>query len=226
MSFETALWLTELLLACAVVQQSLEHLVDPFPGDRLRAAIRLGLALALVASPWPGLACLALLAHALVQLHRFDGPYNGGADRMTLLVTLCLTGAHLAPGVWAELPLAYLAVQLTLSYFMSGWVKLRNSDWRSGRALADVFMFSAYPVSAELRGLKDRRKIILTGSWAVILFELAFPMGLLHPWTLTVMLAIGMTFHLANACLFGLNRFVWAWAAAYPSVIWLQASIL
>jgi hypothetical protein len=38
-------------------------------------------------------------------------------------------------------------------------------------------------------------------------------------------LALAAAFHLANACLFGLNRFFWVWLAAYPSLIWLQHRI-
>lgn len=227
MSFETALRLTELLLALAVLQQALEHLTGPFLWDRLLAAARAVLAIALISLPWPGLCSVALLLHHLVLLHRYDGPYNGGADRMILLVTIGLAAGHLAPGHWGgELALAYLAAQLTLSYFMSGLVKVLNPDWRSGRALADVFLFSTYPVSEQLRGLAARSHLLWVGSWGVILFELAFPVGLLHPLALFGALVIAFGFHLANACLFGLNRFVWAWAAAYPSLIWLQARLV
>ena len=36
-------------------------------------------------------------------------------------------------------------------------------------------------------------------------------------------LALAAVFHTANACLFGLNRFLWAWLAAFPALIWLLA---
>jgi hypothetical protein len=62
-------------------------------------------------------------------------------------------------------------------------------------------------------------------SWAVMLFELAFPFTLLTQTTLIIGLAIATTFHFANACLFGLNRFFWIWLAAYPSILWLQYRI-
>jgi hypothetical protein len=39
-------------------------------------------------------------------------------------------------------------------------------------------------------------------------------------------LGIAVLFHLANACLFGLNRFVWVWIAAYPAILWLQSRLL
>jgi len=37
-----------------------------------------------------------------------------------------------------------------------------------------------------------------------------------------IALAIGAAFHLANAFAFGLNRFLWAWLAAYPA-LWFWA---
>ena len=222
-----ALRLTEILLAGALVQQSLEHLASRVPGDRWLFAPRLIFAGLLGTSVAPGWAGVALLGHSLLILRRYDGPYNGGADRMTLLILTCLTAAHLAPTQqWQELAFAYLAVQLVLSYVISGWVKLKNPDWRSGRALQDVFLFSAYPVSGQLRALSARRGLLATASWGVILFEVLFPLSLLHPLALVVGLIVAALFHLANACLFGLNRFFWAWLAAYPSILWAQDRLI
>ncbi|PZQ65765.1 MAG: hypothetical protein DI570_00490 [Phenylobacterium zucineum] len=222
MNFEDAIRLTEILLALALIQQSLEHLAGP-ARDRPLFAARMLLCVAVVAgvaSPWP-LAGLAALS--LATLHRFQGPYNGGSDRMGLLALWCLTGARLAPGPnWQELAFGYLGLQLMLSYFISGWVKVVNPDWRSGRALRDVFQFSAYPVSEDLRRWADRPRVLRAMSWAVMGFELAFPLTLLSAPSLAVGLVVAATFHLANACLFGLNRFFWTWLAAYPAILWLQ----
>jgi hypothetical protein len=222
MTFESALRLTEVLLALALIQQSLEHLAGP-RRDRLLFLARIalcGLVVTGVASPWP-LAGLALLSLAI--LHRYQGPYNGGSDRMGLLALWCLTAARLAPELqWKELAFGYLGLQLMLSYFISGWVKVVNPDWRSGRALRDVFQFSAYPVSEDLRRWADRPSVLRAMSWAVMGFELVFPLTLLTQPSLVVGLAVAGTFHLANACLFGLNRFFWTWLAVYPAILWLQ----
>ncbi|KMW60579.1 hypothetical protein AIOL_000741 [Candidatus Rhodobacter oscarellae] len=225
MSFDIALRATEVLLALAFLQQSAEHLVDradrPLFGLRMLACLPLLFGVAVL----PGLLCLVALN--LLQLQRFQGPYNGGSDRMSSLILWCLTAAHLAPSpFWAELAMGYLAVQLTLSYFISGQVKLTNPDWRSGRALADVFAFSAYPVAENLRALALREGLLRGASWAVILFEVLFPLALLTQVSLLAALALGAAFHAANACFFGLNRFLWIWLAAYPSLIWLQTRIV
>ena len=226
MTLDTALRATELLLALAFLQQSFEHLLYP-RGDRLLFALRAALALLLLWGGAPLPALLALSLHSIWMLHRFAGPYNGGSDRMGLLVLYCLTLAHaLPPGLGREAAFGYLALQVVLSYLISGQVKLVNSDWRLGKALRDVFAYSAYPVSEGLRGFAARPRLMWVMSWAVVLFELAFPAALLHPDLLIAALLVALAFHLANACLFGLNRFVWAWLAAYPSLIWLQDRVL
>lgn len=227
MSFEAALRLTEILLGFALAQNALEHLASRLRGERLLFLPRLGLSLALMASVWPGLVGLALLGHSLVVLSRYDGPYNGGNDRMTLLCLSCLCAAHLLPERhWQELAFGYLALQLVLSYVMSGWVKIRNPDWRTGRALRDVFQFSAYPVSEHLRELARYPRLLAIMAWSVMLFEVFFAFSMIHATALMACLAVAALFHLANACLFGLNRFFWAWLAAYPSILWLQMRLM
>ena len=116
-------------------------------------------------------------------------------------------------------------MQLTLSYFISGWVKLLNPDWRSGRALQDVFAFSAYPVSEGLRSLSHRPLWCWVMSWSVILFELLLPLSLIHQDLLIIALILAAGFHLSNVLFFGLNRFFWIWLAAYPSLLWFQQFI-
>jgi len=225
MIFSEALRLTELLGGCALLQQSLEHCAGPSAERRL-FAVRALLAIALAAGLFPGPVAVLLLALGALCLRRFDGPYNGGADRMSLLLLFCVAGAHLAPaGLLAEASLAYLAAQLVICYSMAGWVKLVNPDWRSGQALADVFAFSAYPVSAQLRALSRRPRLMRAAARAIVGFELLFPLALLDRAALGVACVLAALFHTANACLFGLNRFLWIWLAAWPSLWWLQSRL-
>lgn len=71
-----------------------------------------------------------------------------------------------------------------------------------------------------------RPRLLWAASWAVILFELVFPLALLNQALLITALCVAGMFHLANARLFGLNRFLWFWVAAYPSILWLQARLM
>ncbi len=188
MTLEAALRLTEILLGLALLQAAAEHMVRP--GDRAVHAVRAVLCLALVAGLRTDAVLAALFATSLLLLHRWQGPYNGGSDRMGLLILACLCAARFLPSQ-AELAFGYLAAQLVLSYAVSGWVKIVNPDWRSGQALSDVFRFSAYPVAEDLRALARRRRLLFAGSWAVMALELLFPLALATPWTLGAALAAG-----------------------------------
>jgi len=225
MTLELAVRLCELLLGFALAQQSLEHLAMPLT-DRLLFGARLLVAILLMAGACVMAAEALLLLTSAVILKRCDGPYNGGSDRLAVLMLFCLLLANTLPSTrWRELALGYLAVQLLLSYAMAGWVKIVNPDWRRGLALNDVFAFSAYPVSEQLRTLAAQPRLLFFASWGVMLFELLFPLSLFDVQLLYAVLAIAALFHIANALLFGLNRFVWVWIAAYPSLLWLQHRI-
>ena len=224
-SFDDAVRWTEVLLGFAFAQQSLEYIKSI---DRARTffVVRFILATLLFLGFQTTWVLLVLFVMALMMLHRFQGPYNGGSDRIGLLVLCCLCLAHVAPTqYWREVAFGYLALQTVLSYFMSGWVKVVNSEWRSGQALSDVFQFSAYPVSESLRGWAKSPRILLLMSWVVIIFELVFPLSILSSSSLIIALVIATSFHLSNALFFGLNRFFWIWIAAYPSILWFQQRI-
>lgn len=225
MTLAQAVWASERLLALAFVQQSAEHLALPH-GSRMLFAVRLLLAVALAAGlgpAWPVEA--ALLGTSLWLLHRFDGPFNGGSDRMGLLLLCGLLAHHLLPARWSALPIGYVAVQLVLSYFLAGVVKIANPEWRNGRALADVFAFSAYPTSESLRAWAARPRVLAAMAWGVMAFELAFPLAIANAHVLWAALAVALAFHVGNAWAFGLNRFVPVWLAAYSTLLWLQARL-
>ncbi|WP_420403913.1 HTTM domain-containing protein [Nisaea sp.] len=225
MSLDIAIRLTEVLLSIAVIQQSLEHLFG-LRDERVLYCIRLLLALLLLAGVQSQWVSLALFVSVLYMLRRFQGPYNGGSDLLSMLLITSLAVVHLVPeGRWQEYVFGYLGLQVVFSYFKSGWSKVIHRDWRTGQALVDVFEFSVYPASEATRGWAFRPRLLLAMAWAVILFELLFPLVLLSREALVVGLAAAMSFHIANFVLFGFNRFVWVWAAAYPSLIWLQARL-
>ncbi len=225
MSLAVAIRATEMLVALAFLQQSLEHLQGA-RDERLLFVPRMILSVLLLCGFQTQWVCLALMAHAMFILKRFQGPYNGGSDRMGLLLLACLVLVHFIPAPrWRETVFGYLALQSLLSYCFAGWAKVLNPDWRNGQALQDVFRFSAYPVSESLRAWAERPRLLWCMSWMVILLELLFPLTLLTHATLMIGLLMAAAFHFATACLFGLNRFFWVWLASYPSLLWFQERI-
>jgi len=226
MSLNLAIQLTVIMMSFAFIQQSLEHLKGE-KSERTLFIIRLTLSSVLLSGFWTQWVLLALVINALFILKRFQGPYNGGSDRMSLLILCCLCLVSWMPVQHVrEYIFGYLAIQLVLSYFIAGWVKIINPDWRTGQALQDVFRFSAYPVSESLRGWSNWPQMLCLMSWCVILFEICFPLVLISPILLMIGLSIAALFHLTNALLFGLNRFFWIWLAAYPALVWLAATVI
>lgn len=171
---------------------------------------------AAVALPWFPLGAWLLFATTLATAVRFRGSFNGGSDSMLLVVTLALALAHTFPA-HANLALGYCAVQLVLSYTIAGLVKLRDPAWRDGRALAILVELPQYRVPRTLARLVARCTRL--GSWTILVFELAFPLVFANRLAAIVLLAIGALFHLANALVFGLDRFLWTWLAAYPALL-------
>jgi uncharacterized protein YhhL (DUF1145 family) len=76
-----------------------------------------------------------------------------------------------------------------------------------------------------LRGWARWPRLLRAMAWGVILLELAFPLALLDARLLWAALSLAALFHLANALLFGLNRFLWTWLAAYPALLWFQQQL-
>ena len=157
--------------------------------------LRLVASLALFITASPVLVWLLLLTTVLTAV-RFGGTLNGGSDYMTVVALSSL----LVP--WGQ---TYLAVQLTLSYFVAGLVKIRHRDWRNGSALT------------RLTGLPAQL------AWPVLIWECTFPLAWLNHTFCLAYLAVGVVFHLANTKILGLNRFFWVWLAAYPSLLGIQS---
>jgi hypothetical protein len=184
---------------------------------------------ALLAFAFPQAIFFAFLALGTwLSAVRWRGTFNGGADTLTLILLVCLTvGLGAVPGsARARGALWFVALQVVLSYFVAGVVKLRRGEWRQGTALGRILGESAYDVPARLRGWAGYPILMATGAWALLFFEVSFPLALRDPSWCRVYLLAAFAFHLLNFVTFGLNRFVWAWLAAYPALYLCSGGVL
>ena len=166
-------------------------------------------------APWLAFATTLLIAI------RFRGSYNGGSDSMLLVVLLALAVAR-TDDRFALAALGYAAAQLVLSYAIAGWAKLRDPQWRTGTALYVLVRLPQYGVPPRLVTALTSRAA-RPASFAMLAFECAFPLALVDARVCIVALAIAALFHLTNAIVFGLNRFLWAWLAAFPALLfWVE----
>jgi len=168
---------------------------------------------------------LVLFAIQLLLLVRWRGAFNGGSDFMTLV---SLTGILIAqllmlvlePSLAWATGLGYVAIHTLSSYFISGWVKVKRPEWRSGQALT-VFLNSGLYGPLPADSVFRRPAVALVCSWSFMLWEGVFPLVLLNPDWIWLFGGVALLFHFLVFWFFGLNRFFWAWAANLSSVFFL-----
>jgi hypothetical protein len=188
--------------------------------------IRIAAAVGLMVAPDPPFQCVALLVIVATSWFLAVRSWLGddGADQMGQVVSI---GAFLIAAGIALNQLAlsfagtlFIAGQLVISYFFAGFSKLLSAEWRLGRALVGVMGTHSYGHTLGARVASRSVVFSICFCWLVILSETLFPVAIFAPrGVLLFTLAVFFVFHVANAYFMGLNTFVWAFAAAYPSVI-------
>lgn len=191
-------------------------------GIRVVIAVRMLAGAVLLVSPGAGIAVtVACFSTSMVMSLRFRGRENGAADAMTNLVAAAAVLVDVASlaGVNAEwIGLVFVATQATLSYLTAGVAKLRSPLWRTGTAPAAFAAVERYAVPSWVPAVLAIPGVSGVASFLLIAWQLSFPLSLLSPSFCAASCAIGLGFHIMNFVVFGLQRFVVAWAMTYPAV--------
>jgi hypothetical protein len=166
-----------------------------------------------------------LLFIHLITMIRFRGLFNGGSDSLTLVILMALTVAYIQPEKWGAWVLYFIAFQSALTYFRAGLAKLKNKNWRNGTALSQILNAPTYSPHRICLWLKNSPTLSKFISVGIILFECILPFSVFHSATLSIFLGLAFLFHLTNAYLLGLNRFVWAWSATYPALYFVSTGL-
>ncbi|TDC60921.1 alpha/beta fold hydrolase [Micromonospora sp. KC207] len=154
----------------------------------------------------------------------FHGQIYGsdGSDQASLLVQAAATVARSSrdPRV-VDAALWFLALQSTLNYAASGWVKMVSPTWRSGRALPGVMRTVTYGHQGAWKTATRFPRSAMVVGHAVLAMECLFPAvfgsrGRLTP----AFVGSAAAFHVANGGLMGLGRFVGAFSAMHPAVLY------
>lgn len=117
-------------------------------------------------------------------------------------------------------PLRLLFVQMVVIYFFNGLHKIVGPQWIAGTTLHYVLadLTQARWSYAELP-MPDWLARLLT--WMVLIWELAFPVLVLRPWTRTAALLMGVGFHVGIGVTLELAGFPWYMLCLYlPLVPW------
>ncbi|TYB39241.1 alpha/beta fold hydrolase [Micromonospora sp. AP08] len=169
-----------------------------------------------------------LIANAVVagtSIGTFPGQLYGtdGSDQASFLVQAAATVARSSrqPRV-ADAALWFLGLQSTLNYTASGWVKMVSPTWRSGRALPGVMRTVTYGHQGAWQLAERFPRSAKTVGHAVLAMECLFPVVLATRGRLApAFVGSAAAFHLANAGLMGLGRFVGAFCAMHPALLYV-----
>ncbi len=196
-----------------------------FHKDNLQLRTNLGLRMALIPLafmfPLPIL-YLLLLVFQILPHFIYKNVFNGASDYLCLLILTGICFASFFP-TQSNLAYLYIALQVILSYFISGLNKLKEPKWRSGQALKYFLVSPKYYTPASIRDLTIRHAKLF--SLLVLIWELSFPLSLFNLDLLNIYLIIGALFHLGNYFVFGLNRFFWLWISTYPLLIYFAQKV-
>jgi hypothetical protein len=165
---------------------------------------------------------VAWVSSLLVNV-RFRGPYNGGSDHMLTIVQSAVLIGRVgeAHAIVVQGAMVWVGVQALFSYTVAGIAKLRHASWRDGRALPGLLAIPAYGVPVGVRALLQRPGVARVAAWGVLAFECGFPLVLLGPHVARAGVGLALAFHLANAWVLGLNRFLFTWAATWPALLYV-----
>jgi hypothetical protein len=184
----------------------------------LLASIILVLPIEYAGRPWlviPLAACTCILF--LRNNYGFDG-----ADQLMWLIFAALVPVSLVGT--DETKIAYLwfiAAQVSLAYGVAGIAKAAAKGWRDGIFLAGIVGTKIYGYPKLAAWLVRRPRQAIVHSRMIIFFECSFLLMIVMPLPVALFwLLAGLVFHLINAFIMGLNTFVWAFAAAYPALLY------
>jgi hypothetical protein len=176
----------------------------------------------------PSAAGLIVTACALqVMLIKRHHMTVDGSDQMMLVVLVaCAVGRIGGDPTSVRAAVSFLAAELTLAYVVAGISKAASEHWRSGTAFGVVAQTRMYGQPASARIVRNHPWVGRAAGYVTLGWETLFLVSLTAPRGVVVgILAVGLGFHLGCALVMGLNRFLWVFAASYPSLLCTNLAI-
>ncbi|RNL83154.1 alpha/beta fold hydrolase [Halostreptopolyspora alba] len=208
--------------------RTLTRLVDPWSTPRASTAVhglRVAAATAVLLSNRRDVRAAGDLTLTATSVLLYPRHLHGtdGSDQVAFIAQTSAAIARLGehrPAI-VDAALWFSGLQAVLSYTVSGWVKVASPSWGEGRALDGVMRTYTYGDPAVWRLLRRSPRLSALAGHGVRAFECAAPVvfwrrGALAP----AFAAASLLFHLANARVMGLNRFLWAFAALQPALLY------
>lgn len=169
-----------------------------------------------------------LIIFILILLDNFRNRYyREGADNIIQLVCTTLFIVQFIGDEKAfKMGYVFIYAQISFSYFYSGLAKIYSREWRNGIALYNILNTYTYGKERFAKFFANNPNLSFFLAWSVIFIEIFFPFCVFLPEFYSILfLVIVLFFHLSNSFFLGLNLFVWAFVATYPSVYYVSTLI-
>lgn len=207
-----------------LVRRAIDVLADPRSVRTIHIARVLAAASLLAPSAPRRLRAAANSMLALTSMaNNLTQPYgNDGTDQLSFHVEAAAAIARTSgkPRL-IDACLWYVALQSTMSYAAAGYAKLPSDIWRSGDALPGILRTESFGEPKAYEMAQRHPTLTKLTAHSVLALECAFPVVFLAKGRpAPLMLATLGMFHLANARVMGLGRFVWAFTSTYPAVLY------
>ncbi|MGW7261719.1 hypothetical protein [Streptomyces sp. NPDC054834] len=155
---------------------------------------------------------------------RLQSPFGGdGADQLQQVINVVLasTGTFQDTEKGRDVAMRALALETTISYVASGVVKLVSPVWLSGEAFSGVVRTHNYGHPGIYRLVHRHPLLGKVVTWGTVAAEIGFPLVFVLPKPAAKAYLGSMTlFHLAIGQVMGLNRFVLAFGATHPAILY------
>lgn len=182
-------------------------------------------------SPWGGrrtrFAANAALAVGSVVMHPRQHYGTDGSDQVSFLVqAAAAVGRSSSRPAVADAALWVVALQSTMSYAVSGFVKLAGETWRQGKALEGVTRTMTYGDRWTYDLLRRFPRAGKAVGASVLALECAAPLAYLGRGRLARWHTLGTTaMHLGIAKTMALGRFVPAFTSMHPAVLYTARDV-
>ncbi|GAA2584783.1 hypothetical protein [Streptomyces tubercidicus] len=166
----------------------------------------------------------AVLAATGVAGREYTPFGRDGADQLQQVVNVVLasTGTLKDDEKARDLAMRALALETTLAYVASGVVKLVSPVWLSGEAFSGVIRTQNYGDPRVFPLVHTYPVLGKLVTWTTVAAEVGFPLVFVLPKPAATAYLGSMTlFHLGIGQLMGLNRFVPAFGATHPALLYV-----
>ncbi|MFD2909767.1 hypothetical protein ACFSX9_13600 [Flavobacterium ardleyense] len=197
-----------------------------FPSLRLIILIRLILAMLIIfLKPLSFLICIIFIIQLLIHLR--NDVFFSIADRfvLTILLGISFYFNFFNSKDIQNYSLYFIGTISILSYFFTGYNKLKSKSWMKGIAIEQVLSTDFFGNEIYYSFLIKNKFISRLLNYTAIIFQLLAPLTIFSSKFAIGFFIVGFIFHFSIAVVMNLNNFFWVFVSTYPCIYILSLKV-